>query len=86
MLKGSFHYINGNGNYVLNGEFPQHQIIGNNIVRIGRFEKLKRYKELIKEYHPDRLQGMGLPKEFIELANKKLIAINKAYNDIKNEK
>ena len=49
-------------------------------------ELKKRYKELIKEYHPDRLQGMGLPKEFIELANKKLIAINKAYNDIKNEK
>mgnify|MGYP001072471037 CR=1 FL=1 len=36
------------------------------------------YKKLIKEYHPDKLQGMGLPKEFIELANKKLSAINKA--------
>ena len=45
-----------------------------------------KYKELVKEYHPDRLQGMGLPKEFIELANQKLTAINKAYNDIKNEK
>ena len=45
-----------------------------------------KYKELVKEYHPDRLQGMGLPEEFIELANQKLTAINKAYNDIKNEK
>ena len=45
-----------------------------------------RYKELVKQYHPDRLQGMGLPKEFIELANQKLTAINKAYNEIKNEK
>ena len=45
-----------------------------------------KYKELVKEYHPDRLQGMGLPKEFIELANQTLTAINKAYNDIKNEK
>ena len=45
------------------------------------------YRKLVKEYHPDRLQGMGLPKEFIELANQKLTAINKAYNDIKsNEK
>ncbi len=43
------------------------------------------YRKLVKEYHPDRLQGMGLPKEFIELANQKLTAINKAYNEIKND-
>ena len=42
------------------------------------------YKKLIKEYHPDKLQGMGLPKEFIELANQKLSAINRAYTEIKN--
>ena len=46
----------------------------------------KRYKVLIKEYHPDRLQGLGLPKEFIQLANKKLSSINEAYSTIKNEK
>ena len=43
-----------------------------------------KYRKLIKEYHPDKLQGMGLPKEFIELANQKLSAINKAYTEIKN--
>ena len=43
------------------------------------------YRKLIKEYHPDKLQGMGLPKEFIELANQKLSAINKAYTEIKND-
>ena len=42
------------------------------------------YRKLVKEYHPDKLQGMGLPKEFIDLANQKLTAINKAYNEIKN--
>ena len=42
------------------------------------------YRKLIKEYPPDKLQGMGLPKEFIELANQKLSAINKAYTEIKN--
>jgi DnaJ like chaperone protein len=42
------------------------------------------YRKLIKEYHPDKLQGMGLPKEFIDLANQKLSAINKAYTEIKN--
>ena len=52
----------------------------------GIEEVQKRYKELIKKYHPDKLQGMGLPKEFIDLANEKLTAINKAYNEIKNDK
>ena len=47
-------------------------------------EVSKQYRKLIKEYHPDKLQGMGLPKEFIELANQKLSAINKAYTEIKN--
>jgi DnaJ like chaperone protein len=46
----------------------------------------KKYKVLIKEYHPDRLQGLGLPKEFIQLANKKLASINEAYSAVKNEK
>ena len=49
------------------------------------FEQVSnQYRKLIKEYHPDKLQGMGLPKEFIELANQKLSAINKAYTEIKN--
>ena len=46
----------------------------------------KKYKELIKEYHPDRLQGLGLPEDFIDLANKKLMKINEAYNVIKDKK
>ena len=48
-------------------------------------EVSNQYRKLIKEYHPDKLQGMGLPKEFIELANQKLSAINKAYTEIKND-
>ena len=46
----------------------------------------KKYKVLLKEYHQDRLQGLGLPKEFIQLANKKLASINEAYSAVKNEK
>ena len=46
----------------------------------------RKYKKLIKEYHPDRLQGLGLPQDFIELANKKLVSINEAFNVLKNEK
>ena len=51
----------------------------------ANFEEVSnQYRKLVKQYHPDRLQGMGLPKEFIELANQKLSAINKAYTEIKN--
>ena len=51
----------------------------------ANFEEVSnQYRKLVKQYHPDRLQGMGLPKEFIELANQKLSAINKAYSEIKN--
>ena len=49
-------------------------------------EVTKKYRSLIKEYHPDRLQGLGLPRDFIQLANKKLSSINEAYSAIKNEK
>ena len=45
-----------------------------------------KYKKLVKDYHPDRLQGMGLPKDFINLANKKLAIVNEAYNEIKKQK
>tara|TARA_B100000963_G_C22636117_1_gene677735 strand:+ start:5171 stop:5929 length:759 start_codon:yes stop_codon:yes gene_type:complete len=44
----------------------------------------KKYKKLVKEYHPDKMQGIGLPKEFIELANTKLASINMAYEKIKS--
>ena len=40
------------------------------------------YRRLVKEHHPDRLIAKGLPKEFIEVANERLAAINTAYDKI----
>ncbi len=69
----------------VNNLYKSYKILG--VTENSSIEQISiRYKELVKEYHPDRLQGMGLPKEFIELANKKLTVINKAYNEIKNDK
>lgn len=46
-------------------------------------EELKKtYRQLVKEHHPDRLIAKGLPKEFIEVANERLAAINTAYDKI----
>jgi len=43
----------------------------------------KKWIELSKEHHPDYLIAKGLPKEFIQEANKELSSINLAYDKIK---
>lgn len=44
------------------------------------------YRKLVREHHPDRAVAQGLPKEFIELANNKLAAINDAYDQIEKHR
>lgn len=41
------------------------------------------YHKLVAENHPDKLMARGVPKEFIDIATKKLAAINAAYEEIK---
>ena len=43
----------------------------------------KKWKEMVKNNHPDKLVGQGMPIEFIESANQKLVIINSAYEEIK---
>jgi DnaJ like chaperone protein len=40
------------------------------------------YRKLVRDNHPDRLIAQGMPEEFIELANRKLAAINVAYDSV----
>jgi len=50
-------------------------------------EELKQhYRKLVRENHPDRLMARGVPEEFIEIANKKIAAINQAYDEIARER
>ena len=50
-------------------------------------EEIKaRYRQLVRDNHPDRLMASGVPPEFVELANKKLAAINGAYDTIARER
>lgn len=44
------------------------------------------HRKLVIENHPDKLIAQGLPEEFVELANKKLAAINAAYDKIKKHR
>lgn len=42
-----------------------------------------RHRALVIDTHPDRLAARGVPKEFLSLANRKLAAINAAYDQIR---
>lgn len=46
----------------------------------------KKYRELIRENHPDVLMAKGVPQEFVDLANEKMAAINAAYDRITKER
>jgi len=41
-----------------------------------------KYRTLVKQYHPDVIQGKGLPADFIEFANEKFQLIREAYQHI----
>lgn len=41
-----------------------------------------RYMQLVKDNHPDRLTATGAPKEVVAMADRKLAAINAAYDHI----
>jgi len=44
------------------------------------------YRKLVRDNHPDRLMANGVPAEFIELATRKLAAINEAFDTIAKER
>ncbi len=46
----------------------------------------KHYRKLVIENHPDKLIARGVPQEFVEIASKKLAAINRAYAEIRKER
>jgi DnaJ like chaperone protein len=49
-------------------------------------EVKSQYRKLVRDNHPDRLMANGVPAEFIELATRKLAAINEAYDTIARER
>jgi hypothetical protein len=40
------------------------------------------YRRLSTENHPDRLRGLGLAEDFVELANARMARINEAYQTL----
>ncbi len=55
--------------------------------RTATDDDIKRtYRRLVRDNHPDVLIGRGMPPEAIEIANRKLAAINAAYDRIEKER
>jgi DnaJ like chaperone protein len=46
----------------------------------------QQYRKLVADNHPDKLMGRGVPAEFVEIATRKLAAINAAYDVIAKER
>jgi len=44
------------------------------------------YRKLVSDNHPDKLMGRGVPPEFVDIATRKLAAINAAYDAIAKER
>ena len=40
------------------------------------------WRQLVRETHPDRLMARGLPEEAVKMAEKRLIAINRAWEEV----
>lgn len=45
----------------------------------------KVWRRLVRETHPDAMMARGLPEEAIKLAEKRLIAVNRAWEEIQSE-
>lgn len=46
----------------------------------------RRYRELVRQHHPDTLIAQGLPEEFVRVANERLASINAAWDRIAKER
>jgi len=60
-----------------------YEILG--VTRSASADEVKKaYRDLLGKYHPDRLQHLG--GEFREMAARKAVAINRAYENVKRDK
>jgi DnaJ like chaperone protein len=46
----------------------------------------KRYRQLVKEFHPDRIASKGLPEEFTHFAGEKFREIQQAYEAVEKQR
>lgn len=73
---------NGNGAHAEPSTMDPYELLG--ISREATAEAIREaYRQRCRENHPDRLQALGLPSHFIELATRRMAEINAAYDRLK---
>jgi DnaJ like chaperone protein len=66
-------------------EIDPYTVLG--VERKASIEEIKAaWRKLVRENHPDTLIAQGMPKEFIDMANGKMAAINDAWDRIRRER
>lgn len=74
----------GAGSDEVSQENDAFEVLG--LSKNASLEEVKaRYKEVVRQYHPDILMGRGESKEVIERSTKKLQEINEAYGRLKEK-
>ena len=67
------------------GEDDPYVILG--VAPTATSEEIKAaWRELVRQHHPDTLMAKGLPKDYVDLATRKMAAINAAYDRIRTER
>lgn len=82
-------------NYFKLNDYDRNESTNRNVSHIDKYYKVlgctvgdsdetikKRYRQLIKEYHPDKFMNQNLPQDFIDLANQKIKEVTEAYEEI----
>lgn len=54
--------------------------------RMSEDDLHRHYRKLMAENHPDKLVSRGLPQEMIDIATRKIAALNEAYDEIRKER
>ena len=67
--------------YVVATERNPYDVLGVN-PSVSNDELKSHYRKLIADNNPDKLLGRGVPKEFVTIANKRVAAIDEAYDAI----
>jgi DnaJ like chaperone protein len=71
--------------HVIGPEGDPYAVLG--VDRAWPYSEIRsRYLKLVAENHPDRFIARGLPPDFIAIANDRLAAINRAYEQIERQR
>ncbi len=68
-----------------NGEDDPYAVLG--VSPSAATEDIKlAWRELVRQHHPNSLMAKGLPKDYVDLATRKMAAINAAWDRIRSER